>query len=129
MAGDTEYSDTEYSDTEYSDTEHLGGEYADHRAEQRFEYYLNNNERAEEDTDDSSEASETEAETDVTALTLHAMTLHAESALPLCNCIKRIMADGSERGCGECDEHWDMPSLVDCEEADIAELMTVETQE
>ena len=113
------------SDTEHLDAEHLDGEYEDSRAEQRFEYYLNNNERTEEDSSDSSEASEA----DVTALTLHAMTLHTDSALPLCNCIKRIMADGSERGCSACDEHWDMPSLVDYEEDDTPELMTIEPQE
>ncbi len=34
-----------------------------------------------------------------------------------CPCIKQVVEDGSIRGCAECDDYWDMPSLVgDAEE-------------
>jgi hypothetical protein len=34
-----------------------------------------------------------------------------------CPCIKQVVEDGSIRGCVECDDYWDMPSLVgDAEE-------------
>jgi hypothetical protein len=36
---------------------------------------------------------------------------------PECLCIKQVVEDGSIRGCAECDDYWDMPSLVgDAEE-------------
>ena len=101
---------------------------------QQFDYYLNNCERqddsssddessedenhlpqwnipnwrgnsttvSEDDTDDDTdEDTNTKNETDTKNKTDNA-----------CACDKHIMDDGSTRGCAECDEYWDMPSLV-----------------
>jgi hypothetical protein len=87
----------------------------------RFEHYLNTCERAEEDSDDndSSDNDESSYENEDTS--------EEENPLPqwnipnwqgnaaevsICPCIKQVVEDGSVRGCAECDEYWDMPSLV-----------------
>ena len=31
----------------------------------------------------------------------------------VCPCIKQVVEDGSIRGCAECDDYWDMPSLLE----------------
>ena len=126
-----EHIDTNDIDTDDIDTdEHIDtdDEFTDSAEKQRFEYYLNNCERVDEE---SSEDRSNEGLT-VTALTVDALMTNAQimSATPICNCIKRIVADGSERGCGECDEHWDMPCLVDFDvdevDDDIPELIAIE---
>lgn len=33
------------------------------------------------------------------------------NSICMCDCTKRIMVDGSSRGCVKCDEYWDMPCL------------------
>jgi len=91
---------------------------------QRFDYYLNNRERqGDSSSDDESSEEEnplpqwnipnwrgnsttvSEDETDDDTNTKN----ETDNA---CACDKRIMDDGSTRGCAECDEYWDMPSLV-----------------
>jgi hypothetical protein len=36
----------------------------------------------------------------------------AEAIGTVCPCIKQVVEDGSIRGCAECDDYWDMPSLA-----------------
>ena len=89
--------------------------------QQQFNYYLDTCERAEDsEYDDSSDNDSiyddnesSEEENPLPQWNLPNWRGNSlEDVGTICPCIKQVVEDGSIRGCAECDEYWDMPSLV-----------------
>ena len=86
--------------------------------QQQFNDYLNTCERDEDSDEDDSSDSIYDNESSEEENPLPQWNLpnwrgnSSEDVGTVCPCIKQVVEDGSIRGCAECDEYWDMPSLV-----------------
>lgn len=83
--------------------------------QEQFNYYLDNCERYEEDSDsddDTTYYANESSEEENPSPQWNLPNWKGNASDMECPCIKQVLEDGSTRGCADCDEYWDMPSLV-----------------